>query len=145
MQAVKKSTKEAREQRKQLKETRKLYGRGSGGRGGYGRGVYGGKRRIGGGFSRGDRVCRGMVGGVRNTDIFKKNNQPKLSHEEKRVERAKKAFERFNRDSDFKFLHDRVSDYFAECLRSDMKMLESGRLNKISLAAKMVSFSGLVL
>ncbi|KAL3614068.1 hypothetical protein CASFOL_042142 [Castilleja foliolosa] len=61
---------------------------------------------------------------------------PKLSHEEKRIKRAKKAIERFNRDPDFKFLHDRVSDYFAECLRSDMKMLESGHLNKISLAAK---------
>ncbi|KAL3625162.1 hypothetical protein CASFOL_030616 [Castilleja foliolosa] len=118
MQALKKS--KSRAQRKQMKETRETNGRQYRGRG---RGGRGGRGRI-------------SVGGVRNTDIFKKFNQPKLSNEEKRINRAKKAVERFNRDPDFKFLHDRVSDYFAECLRSDMKMLESGRLNKISLAAK---------
>ncbi|GER26081.1 hypothetical protein STAS_01701 [Striga asiatica] len=63
-------------------------------------------------------------------------NQPKLSNEEKRLERAKKAFERFSRDPDYRFLHERVSDYFALCLRSDMEMLNSGQSNKISLAAK---------
>ncbi|CAA0843063.1 Uncharacterised conserved protein UCP015417-vWA [Striga hermonthica] len=64
------------------------------------------------------------------------NDQPKLSNVEKRLERAKKAFERFSCDPDYRFLHDRVSDYFALCLRSDMEMLNSGQSNKISLAAK---------
>ncbi|GER26077.1 hypothetical protein STAS_01692 [Striga asiatica] len=64
------------------------------------------------------------------------SNQPKLSNEEKRLERAKKAFERFSRDPDYRFLHERVSDYFALCLRSDMENLNSGQSNKISLAAK---------
>ncbi|KAL3614064.1 hypothetical protein CASFOL_042138 [Castilleja foliolosa] len=108
--------KKPREHRKQMKETRRLNGGRFRGRGGYGRGR--------------------IIGGVKNTDLFKKFNQPKLSNEEKRMERARKAVERFNSDPDFKFLHNRVSDYFAECLRSDMKMLESGHLKKISLAAK---------
>ncbi|GER36166.1 hypothetical protein STAS_12478 [Striga asiatica] len=60
----------------------------------------------------------------------------KLSREEKRIARARRAIERFDLDPDFKRLHDSISDYFARCLRSDMEMLNSGRLNKISLAAK---------
>ncbi|CAA0843070.1 Uncharacterised conserved protein UCP015417-vWA [Striga hermonthica] len=63
-------------------------------------------------------------------------NQPKLSNEEKRLERAKKAYERFRRDPDYRFLHERVSDYFALCLQSDMENLKSGQSNKVSLAAK---------
>ncbi|CAA0814244.1 Uncharacterised conserved protein UCP015417-vWA [Striga hermonthica] len=64
------------------------------------------------------------------------SNQPKLSNEEKRLERAKKALEKFSHDPDYRLLHERVSDYFALCLRSDMEKLNSGQLNKISLAAK---------
>ncbi|KAL6496423.1 hypothetical protein OROGR_029681 [Orobanche gracilis] len=60
----------------------------------------------------------------------------KLMREEKRITWAKRVVERFNSDPDFKFLHDRVSDYFARCLRSDMEMLNSGNLFKISLTAK---------
>ncbi|XP_058200581.1 uncharacterized protein LOC131315504 [Rhododendron vialii] len=55
---------------------------------------------------------------------------------ERTVARAKKAFERYNRDPDYQFLHDRVSDLFAELLRSDMESYNAGELCKISLAAK---------
>ncbi|KAI8566425.1 hypothetical protein RHMOL_Rhmol02G0039600 [Rhododendron molle] len=54
----------------------------------------------------------------------------------KTVAKAKKAFERYNRDPDYRFLHDRVSDLFAELLRSDMEFYNAGDLYKISLAAK---------
>ncbi|CAA0828023.1 Uncharacterised conserved protein UCP015417-vWA [Striga hermonthica] len=64
------------------------------------------------------------------------SNQLRLSNEEKRLERAKKAFDRFSRDPDYRFLHERVSDYFALCLWSDMEMLNTDQSNKISLAVK---------
>ncbi|KAH6824981.1 Uncharacterized conserved protein UCP015417 [Perilla frutescens var. hirtella] len=65
-----------------------------------------------------------------------KNGEQKLSSEEKRIEKAKRVVEKFNQDPNFKLLHDRVSDFFAQRLRSDMEMLKSENLNKISLAAK---------
>ncbi|KAH7856956.1 hypothetical protein Vadar_007311 [Vaccinium darrowii] len=55
---------------------------------------------------------------------------------EKTVTKAKKAFERYNRDPDYRFLHDCVSDLFAELLKSDMEFYNAGELYKISLAAK---------
>ncbi|OVA17402.1 protein of unknown function DUF2828 [Macleaya cordata] len=55
---------------------------------------------------------------------------------EKTIAKAKKAVERYNRDPDYRFLHDRISDLFAECLISDLQFLNSGKLNKISLASK---------
>lgn len=70
--------------------------------------------------------------------VSKSESKPKvkLSREEKRIERARKVVERFNADPNFKFLHERVSDLFAQRLRSDMEMLKSGQLYKISLAGK---------
>lgn len=59
--------------------------------------------------------------------------------EEKKVNQAKKAVERYRRDPDYKFLYERVSDFFADCLKADLELLNSGKseeLRKISLAAK---------
>ncbi|KAH7835188.1 hypothetical protein Vadar_023672 [Vaccinium darrowii] len=58
------------------------------------------------------------------------------SREEKKIAAAKKAVERYNRDPDYKFLYDRISDLFADHLKSDIQNLNSNQLNKISLAAK---------
>ncbi|KAL3625197.1 hypothetical protein CASFOL_030651 [Castilleja foliolosa] len=56
---------------------------------------------------------------------------------EKEINNVKRVVDRYNKDPDFKFLHDRVADYFAQCLRSDMKVLDSGGdSSKISQAAK---------
>ncbi|XP_058093024.1 uncharacterized protein LOC131239364 [Magnolia sinica] len=52
------------------------------------------------------------------------------------VEMAKLAVERYNRDPDYRFLHDRISDFFAELLIRDMESLNSDKLTKIGLAAK---------
>ncbi|GLT68035.1 hypothetical protein SLA2020_402980 [Shorea laevis] len=49
---------------------------------------------------------------------------------------AKKVIERYTRDPDFRFLHERVSDLFAECLKADMQRLNSGQIRKVGLAAK---------
>ncbi|XVF81471.1 hypothetical protein PTKIN_Ptkin15bG0157800 [Pterospermum kingtungense] len=49
---------------------------------------------------------------------------------------AKKVLERYSRDPDFKFIHERVSDLFAAALKADMGLLKSGELRKIGLAAK---------
>ncbi|KAK9049018.1 hypothetical protein SSX86_032015 [Deinandra increscens subsp. villosa] len=54
----------------------------------------------------------------------------------KRITKATKAIERYSRDPDYRFLHERVSDLFAELLRSDIKFLTGGESGKISLAAK---------
>ncbi|KAJ0038851.1 hypothetical protein Pint_23793 [Pistacia integerrima] len=55
---------------------------------------------------------------------------------EKRFGMAKKVVERYSLDPDFRFLYDRVSDHFAECLKNDMKFYETGEFRKVSLAAK---------
>ncbi|EYU22109.1 hypothetical protein MIMGU_mgv1a003517mg [Erythranthe guttata] len=94
------------------------------------KGVKRGRRSLRGRFSsRGRFTAAAAVGKSDVTDS-------KLSREEKKIERAKRVVDRFNRDPDFKFLHDRVSNFFARCLRSDMILLNSGDLYKISLAAK---------
>ncbi|XP_057806516.1 uncharacterized protein LOC131021366 [Salvia miltiorrhiza] len=67
----------------------------------------------------------------------RKGLQPgKITREEKRLKMARTVVNRYNEDPHFNFLHDKVSDLFAQRLRSDMEMLKSGKLNKISLAAK---------
>ncbi|XP_024640575.1 uncharacterized protein [Medicago truncatula] len=56
--------------------------------------------------------------------------------EEKRIALAKKLVDRYTTDPHFKFLHDSISDHFADCLKKDLQFLKSGLPNKISLAAK---------
>ncbi|KAG6386619.1 hypothetical protein SASPL_151787 [Salvia splendens] len=48
-----------------------------------------------------------------------KNSTP----EERRIERARRVVERFNNDADFRFLHNCISDLFAQLLRSDMEII----------------------
>ncbi|KAG8648368.1 hypothetical protein MANES_09G186000v8 [Manihot esculenta] len=60
----------------------------------------------------------------------------RMARKEKRVAMAKKVYERYNRDPDFRFLYERISEFFAECLKADMEHLKSGKITKISLAAK---------
>lgn len=54
----------------------------------------------------------------------------------KKIEMAKKAFDRYRVDPDYKFFHDRVSDLFANCLKLDLDLLRAEKLMEISLAAK---------
>ncbi|GMH03908.1 hypothetical protein Nepgr_005747 [Nepenthes gracilis] len=64
-----------------------------------------------------------------------KEKARKLRHQ-KHMAMAKKAIDRFARDPDYKFIHERISDLFADYLKSDLQSLNSGELNKISLASK---------
>ncbi|XP_065852171.1 uncharacterized protein [Euphorbia lathyris] len=59
-----------------------------------------------------------------------------LAKDEKKVAMAKKVYERYNRDPDFRFLYERVSDFFSDCLKVDMEHLKSDQVTKVSLAAK---------
>ncbi|KAE9595675.1 hypothetical protein Lal_00030744 [Lupinus albus] len=57
--------------------------------------------------------------------------------EKKKAEMAEKLLKRYRHDPDFRFLHDRVSDYFAACLMKDLEVMRnSGDMKSISLAAK---------
>ncbi|KAL5827198.1 hypothetical protein ACOSQ3_019031 [Xanthoceras sorbifolium] len=55
---------------------------------------------------------------------------------EKRAAMARKVLQRYSHDPDFRYLYERVSDYFAESLKNDVKFYESGDSKKVSLAAK---------
>ncbi|XP_057949701.1 uncharacterized protein LOC131144835 [Malania oleifera] len=55
---------------------------------------------------------------------------------DKKTAMARKVVERFNRDPDFQFLYEAITDLFSNHLRSDIQFLNSGETRKISLAAK---------
>ncbi|KAK0573761.1 hypothetical protein LWI29_013154 [Acer saccharum] len=69
----------------------------------------------------------------RNQEIREKASELR---KEKRMATAKKVLERHSTDPNFKFLYDQVSDYFADCLKNDMKSYESGKSSRVSFAAK---------
>ncbi|GER26083.1 hypothetical protein STAS_01710 [Striga asiatica] len=85
--------------------------------------------------SRG-KECKVARRGYYGRKLIQLEPEPRLSHEEKRILKGKRVVEKFNTDPDYRFLHERVSDYFARNLRSDMDFLNKGELCKISLAAK---------
>ncbi|KAI9168712.1 hypothetical protein LWI28_000965 [Acer negundo] len=99
-------------------------------------------------LARGRRQCRIRKSGTlksvpRETRIAaaeKRNQeiQEKASElrKEKRMAMAKKVLERHSTDPNFKFLYEQVSDYFADCLKNDMKSYESGKSSRVSFAAK---------
>ncbi|KAK9113372.1 hypothetical protein Syun_020169 [Stephania yunnanensis] len=66
---------------------------------------------------------------------IRKEKAREVRHE-KIVEMARRAVDRYNRDPEYRFLHDRISDLFAENLVSDLQFLKSGETRKISLASK---------
>ncbi|KAJ8647554.1 hypothetical protein MRB53_000577 [Persea americana] len=52
------------------------------------------------------------------------------------AEMARRVVEKYNSDSNYRLLHDKISDFFAESLKSDIGFLNSGEFRKIGLAAK---------
>ncbi|KAI3992331.1 hypothetical protein MKX01_030052 [Papaver californicum] len=71
----------------------------------------------------------------RKRDALEKEKARNL-RKEKEKEKWRKAVDKYNADADYRFLHDRISQHFAECLVSDLECLKSGQCNKISWAAK---------
>ncbi|KAJ6414785.1 hypothetical protein OIU84_003744 [Salix udensis] len=70
----------------------------------------------------------------RRAEMEKENAS--IAREERRAAMAKKVIERYSHDPDYRYLYERVSDFFADCLNTDMQHLHSSDTEKISLAAK---------
>ncbi|KFK25555.1 hypothetical protein AALP_AA8G130100 [Arabis alpina] len=66
----------------------------------------------------------------------KAKEKASLERKKKKISLGSEAFTRYSLDPDYRFLHERVSDLFADQLRRDVEFLNSGETNKISLAAK---------
>ncbi|OVA17403.1 protein of unknown function DUF2828 [Macleaya cordata] len=88
------------------------------------------KQRIKSTVPREQRILAEM----KRVDREKKN--ARNLRKEKTIVKARKALERCQSDPDYRFLHDRISEFFAECLISDLQFLNSGELGKISFASK---------
>ncbi|KAF3501619.1 hypothetical protein F2Q69_00044956 [Brassica cretica] len=77
---------------------------------------------------------------MRIANAEKRNQEEKakasLDRKLEKITMGKKAFTRYSQDPDYRFLHERVSDLFADYLKKDLEFLTSGETNKISLAAK---------
>ncbi|PIA41881.1 hypothetical protein AQUCO_02100007v1 [Aquilegia coerulea] len=59
---------------------------------------------------------------------------------EKETAKARKAFERYTHDPNFRFLHDQISQVFADHLVDDLKSLKCGEIGKIILLIKVFFF-----
>ncbi|XVE65749.1 hypothetical protein DITRI_Ditri08aG0024400 [Diplodiscus trichospermus] len=70
---------------------------------------------------------------IQNPRKFKKENDGKVERERAK---AKRALEKYNSDSNYRFLFDCVAELFAEYLKFDIRNLNEGKLFDISLAAK---------
>ncbi|KAJ6838501.1 uncharacterized protein M6B38_321130 [Iris pallida] len=62
----------------------------------------------------------------------------------KRTDLAARSLERYSRDPEYRFLHDRIADFFAERLASDAERLRAGKPFDVGLARQVVPLSRLV-
>ncbi|KAL6989889.1 hypothetical protein U1Q18_015640 [Sarracenia purpurea var. burkii] len=69
-------------------------------------------------------------------EVEEEREKARVLRKEKQIAKARKALEIYNHDLNYQNLHDQISDFFAELLKSDIENLSSGKLNMISLAAK---------
>lgn len=60
----------------------------------------------------------------------------RICRKENILSMAKKAIEKYKQDTEYQFLHNQVSDLFANHLKSDLQLLNSNKANHITLAAK---------
>ncbi|WCJ26751.1 hypothetical protein M5689_008545 [Euphorbia peplus] len=77
---------------------------------------------------------------IRTANALERNKFEKeaasIARKERRVAMAKKLYDRYSKDADFRFLYERVSDFFSDRLKEDMEHLKSDEVKKISFAAK---------
>ncbi|CAL5358094.1 unnamed protein product [Camellia sinensis] len=59
-----------------------------------------------------------------------------VTKKEREITRARRVVDKYRCDSNYRRLHDRVSDLFAESLKSDLEFLKSGDVERIGLASK---------
>ncbi|CAL9230131.1 unnamed protein product [Arabidopsis halleri] len=104
----------------------------------YGGRPYGGRGR--GSGRRGGKRKPVATRELRVANAERKNQAEKarasLDRKKKKVSMGKDAFTRYSHDPDYRYLHERVSDLFANQLKRDLEFLTSDQTNKISLAAK---------
>ncbi|XP_009790352.1 uncharacterized protein [Nicotiana sylvestris] len=105
-------------------------------------------RGRGRGRGRFKRVNRPSEGNEEKKEKIKKNleeikeemkteqEKARCLRKEKERAKAKKALEKYYSDGNYRLLHDKISDFFAELLRADIEKLNSGKVNEISLSAK---------
>lgn len=60
----------------------------------------------------------------------------RVCRKENILSKAKKAIEKYTQDAEYQFLHNQISDLFANHLKNDLQLLHSDKANHISLAAK---------
>lgn len=105
-------------------------------------------RGLGRGRGRFKRVNRPSEGNEEKKEKIKKNleeikeemkaeqEKARCLRKEKERAKAKKALEKYYSDGNYRLLHDKISDFFAELLGADIEKLNSGKVHEISLAAK---------
>lgn len=69
-------------------------------------------------------------------ELKEEKERARVLRKERERARVEKALGKYKNDLNYRFLHDRVSDFFAEMLKLDVENLNSGKLREISLAAK---------
>ncbi|GLT99376.1 hypothetical protein SLE2022_168160 [Rubroshorea leprosula] len=60
----------------------------------------------------------------------------RMLRKERELAKAKKAIDKYNSDPNYRFLFDCIADFFADLLKSDLKILNAGKLFDISLVSK---------
>lgn len=53
------------------------------------------------------------------------------------ISRARSALEKYVHDAQYRFLHNQISNLFADLLRDDLQFLASGRIDELSMASKL--------
>lgn len=73
---------------------------------------------------------------VKMVEEFVDKEKARVLRKERELALAKRAVHRYSTDSNYRLLHDQISQLFAELLKSDIQYLNSGEPYKISLASK---------
>ncbi|KAL1804007.1 hypothetical protein DCAR_0935694 [Daucus carota subsp. sativus] len=88
------------------------------------------KRRERGEVSREERIE------ANKARVMEERQRAKDLRRERELERSKKAMEMYNTNVDYQLLFENVSTLFANLLRADIELVNSGEAKKISLAGK---------
>ncbi|XP_022760399.1 uncharacterized protein LOC111306768 isoform X2 [Durio zibethinus] len=83
-----------------------------------------------------DKEIDGVLENVEEMGSGIDKEKARILRKEREKVKAKKALDKYNSDSSYRFLFDCVAELFADYLKSDIKYLNDGKLFDISLAAK---------
>ncbi|EOY06228.1 hypothetical protein QUC31_016386 [Theobroma cacao] len=83
-----------------------------------------------------DKEIDGVLGTVEEMGSGIDKEKARIMRKEREKAKAQRALDKYNFDSNYRFLFDCVAELFAEYLKSDIKNLNDEKLLKLSLAAK---------